>query len=237
MKAKATKTLGWDGAFPPFPVLWIVGSLVLSFLLMTARARAQEGSGVDDAQALIERIRQGMHEIDKNLADASAAGVREKLAENVRYMEELINNTRGQSRDVINSLDELIRSIKYKKCSSGGGGMPPPPDPSEKEKQKQQPRSETEDKELKKNPANQNEEGEPEDARPEEAKGQKNRAKEPPNEKPPEEVDHPDVSGRWGVLPPKIQNDILNFNIENFPEKYRKWLEEYYKRINQRKRR
>ena len=60
---------------------------------------------------------------------------------------------------------------------------------------------------------------------------------EPKPPKPPEKVDHPDISGRWGVLPPKIQDDILNFNIDNFPQKYRKWLEEYYKSINRKKRR
>jgi len=57
-------------------------------------------------------------------------------------------------------------------------------------------------------------------------------AQNPPPSKNPERADKPDLSGRWGVLPPKLQNDILNFNIDKFPQKYRKWLKEYYRRIN-----
>lgn len=215
---------------------WIATALLLAPLVLSNAALPQEEADAIDPQELVKRIQEGMHEIDQNLADASAAGVREKMSQNVRYMEELLKDTQNQSRFVISALDELIKSIKYRKCGSGGGNqMQPPPDSSNKEEQK--PRSEQGDQELKENPSNQEEEGKPEDARPKEAQGEKNRAKNPPPQKPPEEVDHPDVSERWGVLPPKIQNDILNFNIESFPEKYRKWLEEYYKRINQRKRR
>lgn len=217
-------------------VAWIAAALLLSPLILSNAALSQEEADAVDPQELVKRIQEGMREIDQNLADASAAGVREKMNQNIRYMEELLKDTQNRSRFVISALDELIKSIKYRKCGSGGGNqMQPPPDSSNKEEQK--PRSEQGDQELKENPTNQEKEGKPEDARPEEAKGEKNRADNPPPKKPPEEVDHPDVSDRWGVLPPKIQNDILNFNIENFPEKYRKWLEEYYKRINQRKRR
>jgi len=44
-----------------------------------------------------------------------------------------------------------------------------------------------------------------------------------------------DISGRWGLLPPKVQEEILNSNVEDFPQKYRKWLEEYYRRAGNKK--
>lgn len=114
--------------------------------------------------------------------------------------------------------------------------MPPPAQSSEQQENEQ--RSGQEDGELKENPQEESQssekEGEPEGGKPDQSPGKQDRNSLPPP-KDPENPNHPDVSGRWGVLPPKIQDDILNFNIENFPQKYRKWLEEYYKRINRQK--
>ena len=114
--------------------------------------------------------------------------------------------------------------------------MASPPKPSSGKNEQNQPRSEKDDGELQKNPEEQqgdNQDRKPEGGSPDDRSGQ-NRTADPPPTKDPEEMDHIDLSGRWGVLPPKIQKDILNFNIENFPQKYRKWLEEYYRRINRR---
>lgn len=194
----------------------------------------QEAQG-EDAADLVRRIQESMEKIDENLLGASAAGARENLEESIRNLEKLLEDTRDRSSQVVRDLDTLIRSIKYRQCSSGGGGKPPP-QPDSSEQPENQPRSEQEDEELQKNKQSQDEadkEEEPDDSRPREGQGQQN-ARENPEGPPPEQVDHADLSGRWGVLPPKIQQDILNFNIEAFPEKYRKWLESYYKKINRR---
>ncbi|MHC4944777.1 MAG: hypothetical protein ACYTG7_17315 [Planctomycetota bacterium] len=145
----------------------------------------------------------------------------------------LVERIQNMSSQVIQSLDQLIKSIKYKKCGSGSGQSPPQPKGSQEQENK--PRDEQQDDSMKQNPQSQNEEGQeqdrPEDGRPEDDRGNR-QAKDDPPPTDPERAEHTDVSGRWGVLPPKVQNDILNFNIEEFPQKYRKWLEEYYKRVN-----
>lgn len=192
-----------------------------------------------EAQELIKRIREGMKEVDENLLAASARGVRQKMKENARYMEELLDETRAKAGQVIRDLDALIRNVKYRKQQSGNSGQcETPPREGQGEEPRNRPRSEPREEGLKKNPASgkkkkaeeerQKGDGSPADRKPGKDKGT------PPPPKPPEKVRRPDVSGRWGVLPPKIQKEILNFNIENFPEKYRKWLEEYYRRVNRR---
>ena len=235
-------------------VLFVV-SISLPAAARTPRAGPEQGKGDDgkadlekklrglgpggEAQALIERIREGMKKVDENLLSASARGVPEKMKENARYLEELLDDTRGRAGQVIRDLDRLIRSVKYMKQQSGGGGQcSQPPRGGGGESSRNRPRTERQDPGLRKNPAS----GEKKKAGGEKEKGEgaprdrksgKDKGGKPP-EKPPEKMRRPDLSGRWGVLPPKIQKEILNFNIENFPEKYRKWLEEYYRRVNRR---
>jgi hypothetical protein len=209
---------------------------ILFAFAATERASSQERTPMEpdnEAAKLVERIQEGMKKIDENLMEASASGVKEDLEENIRNIEKLLNDTQNMSSQVIQSLDQLIKSIKYKKCGSGSGQSPPQPKGSQEQENK--PRDEQQDDSMKQNPQSQNEEGQeqdrPEDGRPEDDRGNR-QAKDDPPPTDPERAEHTDVSGRWGVLPPKVQNDILNFNIEEFPQKYRKWLEEYYKRVN-----
>lgn len=219
--------------------------LCFLFALMTGPLMAQQGMVPNEqsggAEELVRQIKEGMQKIDDNLLNAQTEGVGESLEENIRNIEKLLNDTRQQSNQVIQNLDELIKSIKYQQCGSGGGSdQPPPPQQQNNEKQDNKPRSEQEDQELQKHndDSKSNEpqdDGKPEDGNPDDAPGSKSKSDTPPPDSGSENADLPDVSGRWGVLPPKLQNDILNFNIESFPEKYRKWLEEYYKRINRQK--
>ena len=73
----------------------------------------------EDVRQTTDRIWRLMR-IDENLQDASARGVREQLKENVRNIEKLLEDTRSQSRQVIQDLDELIKGIKYQKMGGGG---------------------------------------------------------------------------------------------------------------------
>jgi len=223
-------------------------SLMVSALLivMFVELPAQEGTvplkQPSGAEELVQRIQDSMQKIDDNLMNAQAEGVGNSLEENIRNIEKLLDETRQQSGQVIQDLEDLIQSVKYQQCSSGGSSdSPPPPDPNKSEqKPENQPRSEQEEQGLQKHDDasksnDPKEDGKPENGKPDDSPGSKTQSKTPPTPGDSEKTDHPDVSGRWGVLPPKIQNDILNFNIESFPQKYRKWLEEYYKRINRQK--
>jgi hypothetical protein len=64
---------------------------------------------------LVQRIQEGMKKIDENLLGARTKGVKEGLEENIENIEKLLENTRNLSSQVIGDLDELIKSIKYRK--------------------------------------------------------------------------------------------------------------------------
>ena len=91
---------------------------------------------------LLERIKKAMNEIDENLSDASTAGVRKRMEQNVRDLEDLLKDTQQKSSEVISDLEELIQSIKYQKCGSSPSSMIPP-EPKEKNQpqNKQEPTS------------------------------------------------------------------------------------------------
>ena len=35
------------------------------------------------------------------------------------------------------------------------------------------------------------------------------------------------TDGRWGVLPPKLQERLMNLHVDDIPDRYRLWLEAY----------
>jgi hypothetical protein len=41
-----------------------------------------------------------------------------------------------------------------------------------------------------------------------------------------------DTSGRWGMLPPKEAEDLQRRNADEFPQRYRQWMELYFRRVN-----
>jgi hypothetical protein len=40
------------------------------------------------------------------------------------------------------------------------------------------------------------------------------------------------VNGRWGMLPPKEAEDLQRKDAEEFPLRYRRWMELYFQRVN-----
>ena len=43
------------------------------------------------------------------------------------------------------------------------------------------------------------------------------------------------MSGRWGNLPPKVAEQFQNLSSDQFPEKYLKLIEQYYRLANEKK--
>jgi hypothetical protein len=40
-----------------------------------------------------------------------------------------------------------------------------------------------------------------------------------------------DTDGRWGVLPPKMQERLMNLHLDGVPERYRAWLDAYVREL------
>lgn len=43
-----------------------------------------------------------------------------------------------------------------------------------------------------------------------------------------------DTDARWGVLPPKLQERLLNLHVDAIPERYRTWLAAYVRELQRR---
>jgi hypothetical protein len=199
------------------------------------QAFGQAAGGEPDADQqrmleLINRIKEGMKAIDANLLKA---GTPEDAKGADRTVESILNETRRKHRQVIKDIDELIRSVKYSQSSSSSqSNQQQQPKPQ----QKPQPRQENpSDEDLKQNPQQPENGQRPEDDRPANNPPQQENSAGSRKDPDPENVNHTDASGRWGLLPPKVQEDILNSNVEDLPQKYRKWLEEYYRRVSKRR--
>ena len=75
-------------------------------------------------------------------------------------------------------------------------------------------------------------EGDPKSGKPDSHRPQQKDADRPPPKGATGEFERADVSGRWGVLPPKEAEELQRRDAEEFPQRYRRWMELYFNRVN-----
>ncbi len=207
--------------------LWLLVLIVAGFGTID-RAVAQDQDRAAKVEEIINRIKETMKKVDESLftAGSSRTGRGEEGKDEVK---KILEKTRQDHRQIIRDIDELIRNVEYQMSQSSSS----PDRRKNKPKEQQKPREENpQDSDLKKNPSAKEQEKTPKDGKPNADKPKQEDAQNRRPEQDPERVDHRDTSGRWGLLPPKVQEEILNSNVEDFPQKYRKWLEEYYRTVN-----
>ncbi len=230
--------------------------LVLSaFALSGARASAQ-GLGPSEEQKrleLVEKIRKDLDEIDRLLLEAErdkTGNVREKMAAAAKEIEKLLESAQKSQASVCENIEELVRMTKYQKSSSSNSdgdsqsqsqGKDGKPRERQKDKddgkllpQPQQPEGEKPQGggDQKPQPKPQSK-GDPKDGQPDHSQGEQEKAdrNKPPGEK--GNFQRDDTTGRWGVLPQKEAELLQSLSQQQFPEKYRKLLNDFYRRANQ----
>jgi hypothetical protein len=217
-----------------------------------ARAQAMDPDQ-ERARQLVLRIRKSMREIDSLLLKgAQPEKIERELAENVKRLEELLLETESKSQSVIQNLDELVKLAKYRKSqSSGGGGSDQDQQPRERSGRMPQREKSQEPGELspQPGPGQQGEgeqpqdeqpqpqgqekgDGDPKSGRPDRTPPDQRDAKRPPPQAPTGEFERPDTAGRWGMLPPKEAEDLQRRDVDEFPQRYRQWMELYFRRVN-----
>ena len=204
--------------------------LASSLLLPQTAPPAEEGS----PDALVARIRENLLLIDQQLLDASAVDDVATGLAGVRVLQV----------DVVRDLEELIKQMKYQRSSSSssGGGdssqrqsssTPRPSDGESRQAQGgEQPQS-PQERQAQAQPSEKDAQGEA--PRPKE--GAANR--QPPQQQdagtpPPDplgDFTRKDTDDRWGLLPPKLQERLLNLHVDDVPERYRAWLEAYIRSV------
>ena len=74
--------------------------------------------------------------------------------------------------------------------------------------------------------------GDPKHGKPDANRPQQANADRPPPKGATGEFLQADTRGRWGVLPPKEAEDLQRRDAEEFPQRYRRWMELYFRRVN-----
>jgi hypothetical protein len=191
--------------------------------------QAQDGRD-EAAMKLVQRIRQDLAEVDRLLDEAAAT---DRL--------DPVQDARASHVRAISDLEELIKLVKYQRSgspSSGGGGggrspqgQPPPREAddrsqSEPAPQPQQPQDGQQGEERS---------GSEPRAAPEQSQpgAQESSGRQPPPE-PTADFLRRDTDARWGVLPPKLQERLMNLHVDDVPQRYRTWLEAYVRELNRR---
>ena len=221
----------------------------LAFAGAAAFGPAARAQGMDPdaerARQLIQKIRMSMKEIDALLLKGGdPAKIDAELSANQKRIEELLDETESKTSSVIQNLDELIKLGK----KSSSKSPPPPPSQGEQEGEGQDKQGKKRDKsrdpqelqqqpENKDSPQDQPQQPEPKDGDPKSGKadpkdGEQRDATKPPPHGPTGEFERTDLSGRWGMLPPKDAEELQRRSADEFPQRYRPWMELYFRRMS-----
>ncbi len=217
-----------------------------------ARAQAMDPEA-ERARQLVLRIRRSMKEIDALLlAGAPPEKIESALDANQKRLQELLDEADAKSGAVMQQLDELIamsKSEESKQQSPSGGdsGSPPPKggqgqqgQPPERERSKDpselQPQPQEQPGGQKPEPQGKEDQpqgdGDPQKGGPDPNKGEQRDAKRDPPPGATGEFERTDLSGRWGMLPDKEAELLQRRSVEEFPQRYRAWMEKYFRRVS-----
>ena len=220
-----------------------MNSLVILLALVLGQDAGQENGGSlptmnpEQAaqEALVQRIKQNLALIDQLLLDTSDADdVRDGL-----------DDVRSTQVEVVRDLEELIKQMKYsqsQQSSSGGGGesqdqpqgQPPPRESDGGQSQDQdQQQSGDQPKSPQEQQAEQQGQDQPQDQDgSQDSASAHNQPGGPPPPDPLGDFTREDTDDRWGLLPPKLQERLLNLHVDDIPERYRLWLEAYIRSMH-----
>jgi succinate dehydrogenase flavin-adding protein (antitoxin of CptAB toxin-antitoxin module) len=197
----------------------------------------------EKARQLVERIRRGMREVDHLLlSGAKTKATAAEIEENIRRMEELLRETESKAQSVLQGIDELIKMAKYQQSQQqqGGGGQDQPPkDQQQSQNPERQKTQQPEELQPQQQPGSEDQtqnNQKPDSPRPDHTSPQQQQADQQPPRGERGTFERVDTTGRWGILPPKEAEDLQRHNVEDFPQRYRPYMEMYYRRVNRLKR-
>ncbi|MGQ0551736.1 MAG: hypothetical protein ACT4PU_00785 [Planctomycetota bacterium] len=217
------------------------GGAVCALLLCAPAASALQ---VSPAEELAKRVRTQLEAVDLALQEAAEA---ETPAGRIEA-------ARDGHRAAIRDLEELIKQVKYMRSSSpssGGGGEGDPSSGAQGQGQPSSgaPRERDGDRAPQPQGGEQQPSGTPRpqdgaEEQPAGADGKQPRDGESNAEAadqregrglPPDATNpflRQDTDARWGVLPPKLQERLMNLHVDDVPERYRTWMDAYIRALN-----
>jgi len=220
--------------------LVLLSCLLWPPVLAQVEPPSHEDDGAAAIEALVERIQENLGRIDETLFSTLDADDPTSTLETVRQTH----------MTVIRDLEELINQTKYQPGGGGGGGGGSSSDSptGEQSGEESAPREsdgsnspEPGEGETPQPPGGE-EEGEGEGGQ--EPMGADGEGQDPADQlddsaparneeggpPPPEARDDPvreSTDARWGLLPPKLQERLMNLHVDDVPARYRDWLSAY----------
>lgn len=219
----------------------ILASLALAFVMQDMPGAAPP----NPQEELIARIRETLQKIDDALLDT---------ADRDEGVADALGDLRSKHEQVIRDLEELIESARYQPSQQGGGGGSSQNQPPSDGQQGQQDQPPPRESDGQNSPQAGDEQGAPQpqdagaddqqqqqdqqqgqgaedNAAPDTQPAGNNQAGDVPPD-PIAPITREDTDGRWGLLPPKLQERLMNLHVDDVPERYRRWLEAYIKAMH-----
>lgn len=190
-------------------------------------------SGDDPMQELAARITREMEAVNRALREAADA----------EAVTDQLDTARDAHLRTIRDIEAMIRQVKYTRSQSSQSGSDGSPSQTSGEPQQPKPR----ESDGSQSPEPQEEPGErpqprregqaeqPDDnAQPDGSGGREEQGRTPPRPDKLEPFTAQDTDSRWGLLPPKLQERLMNLQVDDVPERYRAWMEAYIRALNSR---
>lgn len=184
-------------------------TMAATLLAAAGSAQIPEQPGADKIAKLIERL--GI-EMDDTAAKVLEAGT---PASESSLRKTALETARSRADDAIGTIDEILDAIPPRgsgSSSSSDSGRPgnnssgskPRPKPSQ-----------------------------PKDNKPDPSSPSANQPAPPQLPQAREHADHDLSAGRWGDLPVQVRELFRNPDTDRLPPRYRRWIEDYYRRVRQ----
>jgi len=199
---------------------------IVVLLALTGPVFAQDGGAEEqfDIEEAMRRIHRMMGKAEESLLEsAKRRDAAETGQETVKEIEKLLKGHQSQGKGIVEKINELLDNLPRQQ-GGGGGADQQPQDP--KQEPKPEPETGTDDKD----PEN-SRKGDPKDGKEDKEDPEQKLADKPPPDE--EKSKAPvDLSKEWlKGLPPQLRQDVLNGNFERVPEKYRKLIEAWTKKM------
>jgi outer membrane biosynthesis protein TonB len=221
------------------PEKLILLGCLLALWVFSSEARGQIDPDAEKIRKLVVKIQKEMKEIDQLLLRADQpAEASKKIDETIKNIEDLLRAAEKRQSSVVKEIEELVRLAKYQKSQQTSSPQSNSSRKPEQQQEEEQQKRSKEQKpgELQKQEQRQQDEPTKPERSEDASESQQKPARRPPPAGEKEQFQRQDVSDRWGILPPKEAEDLINALSGRIPERYRRWIEEYYRRVNRSKR-
>ncbi|MEQ8765982.1 MAG: hypothetical protein RL885_18835 [Planctomycetota bacterium] len=223
--------------------------------LMAQSASAQEELNPEEIRRLIRQITRDMKSAEEIIIQ-TGSGAREAQQRVVENIDKLVQQGKDTQGSILEGIDQLIEQAKYQQqqqqqsqqqggseSESQGGSQQPQRGSRRREGQRnedlvntgrdqqQQQGEQQQERDQQGQDQQKDQSGRPDGPQEGQRQNQQQQGGTPPEG----ETGDPSSqsgAGRWGDLPEKVQERISTYDPNQYPQKYRKWLNDYLRRLN-----